>query len=395
MRKVFEESKIGNIKLKNRILRSATHESMADSEGKPTEDLIKKYMELAQGEVGAIITGYTGVMQNGKSPAKNMLMLDKDENITSFKNMVNEIHKYDVPIILQIAHCGRQTSEKVTGKPTVAPSPIRDKIYRGSVPHELTDVAINEIIEAFVNAIERAIKAGFDGVELHLAHGYLLSSFLSPHMNKRKDKWGGSTENRFRIVSEIMKRARQKFKNYPILAKINGYEASKDGIKLEEAIKISKALENSGINAIEVSCGIAEEGFVTIRGKVPFDMILKCDPTMKRIPEFLKPIVKHVGKLIVKSPEPHFLYNLNNAREIKNKVTIPVIVVGGIRKFSDIEDIIAKDCGFVSMSRPFIIQPSIVKTFKEGKEKESRCINCNYCLIGVETNELKCYYGKI
>lgn len=124
MRKVFEESKIGNIKLKNRILRSATHESMADSEGKPTEDLIKKYMELAQGEVGAIITGYTGVMQNGKSPAKNMLMLDKDENITSFKNMVNEIHKYDVPIILQIAHCGRQTSEKVTGKPTVAPPPI-------------------------------------------------------------------------------------------------------------------------------------------------------------------------------------------------------------------------------------------------------------------------------
>ena len=116
----------------------------------------------------------------------------------------NRGHTPNTPIILQIAHCGRQTLSKITGLPTVAPSPIRDKLYDEDLPHQLSETEINEIINSFVLSIERAKKAGFDGIQLHLAHGYLLSSFLSPHMNKRKDKWGGSTENRFRIVSEIM-----------------------------------------------------------------------------------------------------------------------------------------------------------------------------------------------
>lgn len=396
MKKAFEEASIGTIKLNNRIIRSATHESMADESGKPTEKLIRKYEALAKGEVGAIITGYAGIQQNGKAPLKNMLMIDSNEKIDSYKEMVNAVHKYNTPIILQIAHCGRQTLSKITGLPTVAPSPIRDKLYDEDLPHQLSETEINEIINSFVLSIERAKKAGFDGVQLHLAHGYLLSSFLSPHMNKRKDKWGGSTENRYRIVSEIMKLARERIGNYPILVKMNAYEKSKDGMKIEEAIKIAQFLEQSGCDAIEVSCGIAEEGFVTSRGDFPYDIIFKYNHRMSKLPKIILPLIKPVLKLTMSSPEPYFLYNLSNAEKIKKYVKIPVIVVGGIRKMQDINDIIEQDkSDFVSMSRPFIIEADIVKKFKECRQTESKCINCNYCMIGTEVESLKCYFGRI
>lgn len=396
MKKVFTESHIAGIILKNKIIRSATHEGLADEQGRPTEELIKKYEALAKGEVGAIITGYAGVMQNGKSNCPGMLMIDKDELILDYQKLTDRIHKFNTPIIMQIAHCGRQTSSKGTGMPTVAPSSIRDKFYMADKPYELSEMEIYNIIDNFVNAVERVKKAGFDGVQLHLAHGYLLSSFLSPHMNKRKDKWGGNTENRFRIVQEIIEKSRKIVGDYPILAKINGSEKSKDGVKLEEAVKYAKLLEAAGCDAIEVSCGIMEEGLVFSRGGFPFDMIMECDEMMKKTPKLLYPVVKPVLKKLMASPQPISLYNLDSAAEIKNNVKIPVIVVGGIRKLEEIKRIIENEqCDFVSMSRPFIIEPNIVMKFKQGKQLESKCLNCNYCLVSIEAYPLKCYHGEI
>lgn len=396
MKGIFIESDIAGIPLKNRIIRSATHEGLSDKEGKPTDKLIKKYEALAKGEVSAIITGYAGIMQNGKSDLHNMMMINKDNLIPYHQKLVDHIHQYNTSVILQIAHCGRQTRSDVTGLPIVAPSSIKDKFYNEEIPHELTDNEIYEIIEHFVSAIERTKKAGYDGVQLHLAHGYLLSSFLSPHMNKRKDKWGGNTINRFRIIKEILIRARKKVGDYPILVKMNGHEKSKDGLKTEEAVVIAKYLEEFGCNAIEVSCGILEEGFFCIRGDFPFDMLAKNNEQIKKIPKFLHQIVKPVLKRIMGSTEPMFLYNLSSAEQIKKSVNIPVIVVGGIRKLEDIKSIIENNrCDYISMSRPFILEPNIVMKFKEGKQSEAKCINCNYCLIGVQTQPLKCYYGKI
>lgn len=275
MKKVFIESQIANIKLKNKIIRSATHEGLADKKGNPTEAIIKKYEALAKGEVGAIITGYAGVMANGKSSAAGMLMIDSDEAIPYYQKLAERVHQFNTPVILELTHCGRQTNSKSTGMHTVAPSSIRDKLYNEDIPHELTDKEICDIIEHFVKAAARAKKAGFDGVQLHLAHGFLLSSFLSPHMNKREDQWGGSMENRFRIIREILEKTRKSVGNYPILAKINGYEISKDGLKITEAITIAKYLEETGCDAIEVSCGIAEEGFVFARGEFPIEVLIK------------------------------------------------------------------------------------------------------------------------
>jgi 2,4-dienoyl-CoA reductase-like NADH-dependent reductase (Old Yellow Enzyme family) len=358
--------------------------------------LIGKYEALAKGGAGAVITGYAAIMQNGKSPLANMLMIDQDERIPYYKKLVDRVHQYDTPVFLQITHCGRQTFSRVTGLPMVAPSPIKDGLFNEDVPRELKDAEIYEIVGNFARAIERAKKAGFDGVQLQLSHGYLLSSFLSPHMNKRQDQWGGSTEKRFRIVQEIMDRAREKVGDYPIMAKINGYEKSKDGIKLDEAVLIAKYLENSGCDALEVSCGIAEEGFMALRGEFPFDMIAKHNHLMKRVPRILYPLVKIILKKRFASPEPRYLYNVDNAKKIKETVKIPVIVVGGIRKLEDMEQIIHHgQSDFVAMARPFIIEPDIVKRLMEGRQQASRCIECNYCQIGIEQSPVKCYYGKI
>lgn len=396
MNSVFGDAEIAGVTLKNRIIRSATHEGMADKNGCPTEIMMKKYELLAMGEVGAIITGYAGVQQNGKSPMHNMLMIDSDSQVEPFRELTRRVHEYSTPVFLQIAHCGRQTRSKVTGFPPVAPSPIRDKIYNEEVPHALSEDEIRELIDKFALAVERAKKAGFDGVQIHAAHGYLLSSFLSPHMNKRNDRWGGTTENRFRIVGEIIRQARARVGEYPILAKINAYEKSKDGIRTEEAVIISRYLEMEGCDGIEVSCGIAEEGFVTTRGDFPFEMISCNNFKMEKIPKLLHPLVGLVIKRTMISPEPRFLYNLLHAEEIKKHVSIPIIVVGGIRKLEDIKNIIEQEhCDFVSMSRPFIIEPNLVKKFKEGRQSESKCINCNYCLIGSETHTLKCYYRRM
>jgi 2,4-dienoyl-CoA reductase-like NADH-dependent reductase (Old Yellow Enzyme family) len=164
---------------------------------------------------------------------------------------------------MQIAHCGRQTRSKSTGLQTVAPSAIRDAFFNEDMPKELSENEIIQIIDNFVSAITRAKQAGFDGVQLHLAQGYLLSEFLSSQSNRRKDCWGGSTENKYRIVDEIFKRAKEQVGNYPILVKMNAYDGRKNGMRIEEAIQIAQMLDfESTINRIS-SDFEAEWAFVT------------------------------------------------------------------------------------------------------------------------------------
>lgn len=393
---IFEDSKLGTILLKNRIIRSATHEGLADENGYPTEKLLRKYEVLAKNHVGCIITGYAGVMQNGKSNFHNMLMIHNDSYIESYRRVTDKIHACQTPIILQVAHCGRQTREKVTGQPTVAPSAIRDKLFKEAIPKELTEKEIYEVIDSFAYAVCRAKKAGFDGVQLHLAHGYLLAQFLSSYTNRRKDKWGGSTANKFRIVSEIFKKARQLAGDYPILVKLNAHDGRKNGMSLPEAVKIALLLEEVGCAGIEVSCGVYEDGLYTIRGKnLPIEAALKYNFNYKNYPKLLKQIAKFMVPVVVNKIKPYENFNVEAAAEIKKNVSIPVIVVGGIKSLESIRTILKSGgSDFVAMSRPFIKEPNIVRKFKDGIQSVSNCVDCNYCGVAQEEKSLRCYNGN-
>lgn len=394
---IFEEAQIGTIKLKNHILRSATHEGLADESGYPTEKLIKKYEVLAKNEVGCIITGYAGIMQNGKSPNLNMLMINDDSFIEPYKILTERIHNFNTSIILQIAHCGAQTRSQITGLATVAPSSIQYKLYKEDTPFELNEQEIHCIITNFVNSIVRAQKSGFDGVQLHIAHGYLLSQFLSSYTNRRNDKWGGSTANKFRIVQEIFDKAKPLVGDFPILVKLNAYDGRKRGMRLEEAIEIAKLLEKAGCSGIEVSCGVEEDGLFTLRGdKLPIDALFKFKRNYKSMPDYSKKLAKIFAPIFIPKIKPYVNYNVFAAEKIKNAIKIPVIVVGGIKSLQSIKSIIEnKQADFVSMSRPLIAEPNLIKKFKNGTQDKSNCIDCNYCVIAADEETLKCYRGHI
>ncbi|NTW55098.1 MAG: NADH:flavin oxidoreductase, partial [Chlorobaculum sp.] len=283
---IFNPVNIGGIALRNRFIRSATHEGMASAEGAPLESLEKLYLRLAKGGVGAIVTGYAGVMQQGKCNFPGMLMMHDDALIPAYRRLVDAVHREGAPLVLQLAHCGRQTRSVVTGMCTVAPSPVRDPYYSEEVPHELTESEIRAIIDAFVSAAGRAKASGFDAVQLHMAHGYLLAQFLSPNANRRRDRWGGSLENRFRIISEILAGITRTLGNYPVLAKINGYDGMRGGMRSGEAVKVAKMLEAAGCVAVEVSSGTIAEGLSIMRGeRVPIDAVLAVNFKFAAIPK--------------------------------------------------------------------------------------------------------------
>ncbi len=394
MNRVFEKTSVAGMVFENRILRSATHEGLGDEDGHTRKELLSLYEKLAKSNVGAIITGYVGIQKNGRL-LKNMCMFDNDEYIDEHKELILKISDYGTPIILQLAHGGGTCSPQVTGEAAVAPSAIKRRDYP-TKPRELSDYEIEQIISNFVKAIERAKQAGFAGVQLHAAHGYLLSQFLSPHFNKRKDRWGGSTKNRFRIIAMIMEKARQKVDDYPILVKMSASDGCKNGMRIDEGIRIAQRLQKSGCNAIEVSCG-GGDGFNCVRvSKIPMKAAFKLVPWFKNMHPLKKKISTLMAPFIFKKYRPLYNYNVEAAIRIKEHVTIPVIVVGGIRRIGDIEKVINKnEADYVSMSRPFIIEPNIVAKFLSGEQDASRCINCGYCLLGVAAKPLKCYYGRL
>lgn len=394
---LFEKTSISGIAVKNRIIRSATHDGMADANGAPSENLIRKYENLAKNEVGCIISGYAAVSKNGVSPYPNMLKILDDSVIDEYKKLTDAVHHHDTPVVLQIAHCGRQTSSKAIGRQKVAPSNVLHAFYPDKAK-ELTDFEIHQIIDDFINAAIRAEKAGFDAVQLHGGHGYLLHDFLSPYGNRRTDDWGGSLENRCKIVEMIIKGIKNKTK-LPVWIKLSAEDNRKGGMNIDSSVEICKRLEAAGCDAIEVSCGTVQDGMNTMRSRLmPMDAVFKYREPCASFPDLLKKIALPAANLInplIKQPSPLENFNVENAKIIKSNVSIPVIAVGGIHRLTDMENILnGEKADFISMCRPFICEPDLARKLKEGKQTQAKCIMCNYCGLVIEKEKTRCLYGK-
>ena len=394
---LFNETKIGNISVRNRIIRSATHDGLADKNGAPEDKLIARYEYMAKNEVGCIISGYAAVSPEGVSPYPGMLKIYDDNTIPRYRELTQAVHRHNTPIILQIAHCGRQTSSKAIGMQKVAPSDVLHLFYPDKAK-VLTEKEIYGIIEAFVAAAARAQKAGFDGVQLHGGHGYLLHDFLSPYGNRRRDKWGGSLENRCRIVELIIKGIKEKT-DLPVWIKLSAEDNRKGGMNIDDAVEICKRLEKAGCDAIEVSCGTVQDGMNTMRSeKMPMDAVFKYREPCASFPKQLNKIILPMANLVnplIKQPAPLENFNVENAARIKRAVSVPVIVVGGIHKVNDMENIISTGkADFVSMCRPFICEGDLVAKLKKG-QAQAKCIMCNYCGLVIEKEPTRCLYGRV
>ena len=393
---LFEKTTIKGMELKNRLVRSATHEGMADRNGFPTQDLFRLYERLAKGGVGLIITGFAFVTPDGMCPFVGMQGIDTDEHIPRYRELVQVVHENGARIAMQIAHCGRQTTREAVGTEPIGPSAVKEKSLFVR-PREMTEEDIERIIEAFAQAACRVKEAGFDAVQIHGAHGYLVNQFLCPHTNIRRDRWGGSLENRMRFVRTIYERCRQQVgDDFPILIKINGNDNMKDGLKIEESAVMAQMMGEMGFDGIEVSCGIMEDGYSTLRGNVPVEVILGEWPMYRDKNPLFRFIMKHFGRRIIKPPPMNQAYNRESARIIKNKVKVPVFLVGGITDPTRMEEIIEKrDADYISLCRALIADPSFPEKIRSGSRDLSKCIHCNLCGAYMISRPLKCYYGKI
>ena len=356
-----QPKRIGSIEIKNRFVRSATFEGMATEDGYVTEKHIELYKNLAQGGVGLIITGYAYVQENGRAFDKQT-GVSKDDFIPGLSKIAEIVHKNgdSCKVALQIAHCGRQSRVLEN---TIAPSPLEEKLTK-KMPKEMTKEEIQETIDAFVQAIRRAKEAGYDAVQLHGAHGYIITQFLSPYINIRTDEYGGSLENRVRFLEEIYTKGNKLVgKDFPIFIKMNAVDFVEGGSTVEESLKIAKRLERIGYAAIEVSAGIWEVA-----------KMKKKDLGWK--PTFLPESRIFVGTM----NEP--AYNLPYAREFKKILKIPIIVIGGINTLDLVEEILSTEgADFVSFSRPLIREPDLPNRWMKGVGKrEVECIYCNGCL---------------
>jgi len=347
---VFEEAELAGMKLRNRIIRSATHEGLGGSAGRPMDELKRIYIKLAEGGVGAIIAGYAGIAKGGRTFA-NMKMLDHDELVSSHSEVVAAVKPYRVPLIQQLAHGGAFADPAVTGSPPKAPSKMKSPMT-GAKAAELTGDEIGAIIAGFVSAARRAKEAGYDGVQIHAAHGYLLSEFLSPRLNKRRDRWGGTTEKRFRIIREIGEQARNAVGDYPILIKMSAYDDGRGGMRLPEAVSIARLIQGAGFDAIEVSCGNGNF-FHTVRApNMPVDAMLKSRPGMENVSGRRKRIASWVIERKFHTYKDIFNYNAAAAQVIKNEVDIPVIVV------TTEDDDLDRRKGYEAGANVYVIKPT-------------------------------------
>ncbi len=361
---LFEPITIKNLEIRNRFVRSATYEGIADKGGRVSTRQMSLYQDLAFGKVGLIVTGIAYVHVTGRiSPSQNSIATDDD--IPGLSQLTRMVHGLGAKIAVQLFHAGRETGKIYPKRPGLAPSFLADDPLFAAPHREMEECEIKEVIQAFGDAAGRARVAGFDGVQIHAAHAYLLSQFLSPFTNRRNDKWGGSLQNRLRLHRGVIQAIRSEVgPDFPILMKLGVEDGFSGGLKFEEGLAAAEILSLDGLDAIEVSSGLRGKGY--------------------QHTEFRRGINRP-------SREGYFG---EWCSEINQRVDIPVIMVGGLRSFDVASKLVQSGTAdMISLSRPLIREPDLIARWQSGDVKPSTCVSCNRCmeaLLGAKP--FGCYY---
>ncbi|NNG08231.1 MAG: NADH:flavin oxidoreductase [Desulfobacteraceae bacterium] len=350
--------------MRNRMVRSATWEGMCDQEGRPTEKLLKLYRQLAQGSIGLIVSGNAFVRPEGKQLPGTM-GIHTDEFAPDYENLTRAVHDAGGNIAVQLVHGGGQANAKAAGRQPLAPSAVKVDQFP-EMPVELTKDKISEIVKAFGEGARRAKAWGFDAVQLHGAHGYLINQFLSPLTNHRTDEFGGGVENRSRFLLQVYQKVRDVVgAEFPVLIKLNASDNLDGGLMVDDAVYAAKKLSEAGIDAIEVSSGTSASG------------------------------QKNPARMKIHKPEKE-AYNLELARQIKEAVSCPVMVVGGFRSYEVAEKALRENgIDFIAMARPLIREPGLPNRWLQGDRSPATCISCNSCFMaGLEEGGIYCVIEK-
>jgi 2,4-dienoyl-CoA reductase-like NADH-dependent reductase (Old Yellow Enzyme family) len=334
---LFEQVSLGSLVLANRFVRSATYAGMADCEGGCTTRLAALLEEIAEGGVGLLITGHAFVREDGRAGPRQLGM-HRDDLVPGFRNLTDRIHRAGCPVVAQLSHAGG-FAKGVTGGGLTAGSPA------------------GQIRDAFVGAAARAREAGFDGVQLHAAHGYLLSRLLSPLFNRRTDRYGGGAENRAALAGEIIEGIKRRAGGeFPVLVKMNGSDHADGGMTAGEAARAAAVLAGYGADAVELSGGLLTSA--------------RSGPSR---------------------PAGVEAYFREEAAAVKPSLTVPLILVGSIRSPATAGELISQGTAdMIAMSRPFIREPGLVSRWRRGEREPSGCQSDNRCLRAALAGGVRC-----
>lgn len=344
---MFEEMRIGSLRAKNRIVRAATHDGLADCAGHPTRALLARTEALAAGGVGTIVTGYARVLPDEQANP-HMLGAYDDAVAASLATLADCAHEHGARIVLQLAHGGSAAKPSEVNQRIIGPSPIENP-KSGIVPEEATIADIDRIVRAFADAAARAKEAGFDGVEIHAGHGYLLSQFLSPALNVRTDQYGGTVENRARIVCEIIAAMRAVCGDFPLFVKMNSSDGYAGGLSEDGALASARLIAAAGADAIEVTGGWRAFSADAVRERAG-------EPFFAR-----------------------FACRLVSALRDDGCAT-EVVLTGGVRDARCAERLIREDgMAAVGLCRPLICEPDLPHRWETDPAYRPRCTSCNGC----------------
>lgn len=387
MHQIFEPCTIGPVRLRNRTIRAAAFEGMAPGH-LASPELVAYHREVAEGGVGMTTVAYAAVEQSGLSFPHQLWL--RPEAVPGLRALTDAVHAAGARASIQLGHCGNMAHAAVAGGRAIAPS-ARFNLYGPTWPRAMDRTDIDRVVASFARAVELARDAGFDAVEVHAGHGYLISQFLSPATNRRRDDYGGPLARRMRFMREVIAAVKQAAKgDIAVLVKVNMRDGFRGGLELDDSIEVARALEQDGADALVLSGGfVSRAPMYIMRGAMPTDVMrrLMTDP-------LLRAGLALFGKRLIPPVPYEDNYFLADALAIRRAVRLPLVYVGGAASRESIDAVLAHDFVAVAMARALIRDPAFVRKLAEADAREAACDHCNYCAARIYTTHMACHHRE-
>ena len=383
---IFTPVRIGPVTLRNRVIRSAAFENMAYG-NKPSQDLMDYHVAVARGGVGMTTLAYASVNRSGLSFDGQLWM--REEIVPALRKITDAIHAQGAKASIQLGHCGNMTHRATCGCMPVGAS-AGFNLYSPTFVRRLREDEIEALAEDFGHAVELARQAGFDCVEIHAGHGYLISQFLSPYTNHRRDRFGGSLENRMRFMQLVIRRVMEAAGNdMGVLVKMNMHDGFRRGMQQAECLEVARELERLGVHAIVLSAGfVSKAPMEVMRGAMPL-RTLAYYMDMRKF-WWLKAMLRLCGRIVIPTVPYRDAYFLEDARAFRAAVRLPLVYVGGMVSRASMEEVLGAGFDALQMARALIRDTDFVNKLHSGEVERSACRHSNYCIGRMYTLEMRC-----
>ncbi len=385
MPSLFDPVRLGPLTLRNRTIRAAAFEGMAPGH-EVSDALVDYHRAVAQGGVGMTTVAYAAVAQSGLAFAHQLWL--RAEALPGLRRLTDAIHAAGAKASIQLGHCGNMAKPATAGGRALAPS-AKFNLYGPVWPRAMSLEDLRVVARQFGDAVRVAKDAGFDAVELHAGHGYLLSQFLSPYTNRRTDAYGGSLENRARFLREVMAQVRRAADGLALVVKMNLRDGFEGGQPLEEGVEVAKLLEQDGADALVLSGGfVSKAPMFIMRGDT-----IAPELARRMSPWWMKAFVSAFGEWLI-PPVPYAdHYFLEDACVVRREVKLPLVYVGGVASRAAADRVLAEGFDAIAMARALLREPDFVERLRrEGEAGESRCDHCNHCAARIYTTSAACHH---